>query len=92
MDNEEELEKAVKVLVESAFIPLRVAIALTGELLESLSSYKPSATDLAYGIIDLRVNALKAVNTVIAKEIDLLEKCKEELKEKEEKKEVVKVE
>ncbi len=91
MDNEEELEKAVKVLVESAFIPLRVAIALTGELLESLSSYKPSTTELASGIIDLRVSLLKAVKTVIEKEIDMLERSKEELTS-EGKKEVVKVE
>lgn len=91
---EEELVKAVKVLAGTAFVPLKVAVDLVGGLAGSLEEYlpKPSPSRLASDLIGVRITALK-------KEVELLERYKEELKAKGEeegagkgKKEKVKVE
>jgi hypothetical protein len=92
-DKEEELVKAVKVLAGTALIPLRVAADVVGGLAESLEDYLPRPSKLASDLIDVRISALKAINKVVEKEIELLEKYKGELEvAKEEKKEKVKVE
>jgi hypothetical protein len=92
-DKEEELVKAVKVLAGTALIPLRVAADVVGGLAESLEDYLPGPSKLASDLIDVRISALKAINKVVEKEIELLEKYKGELEvAKEEKKEKVKVE
>ena len=93
-EKEEELVNAVKVLAETALIPLRVAVDVVGGLAESLEEYLPGPSKLASDLIDVRISALKAINKVVDKEIELLEKYKGELKGKEEKgkKEKVKVE
>ena len=93
-DKEEELVKAVKVLAGAALIPLRVAVDVAGGLAESLEDYLPGPSKLASNLIEVRVSALKAINKVVDKEIELLEAYKGELegKEEKEKKEKVKVE
>jgi len=92
-DKEEELVKAVKVLAGTALIPLRVAVDVVGGLAESLEDYRPGPSKLASDLIDVRISALKAINKVVEKEIELLEKYKGELEvAEEEKKEKVKVE
>jgi hypothetical protein len=93
-DKEEELVKAVKVLAGTALIPLRVAADVVGGLAESLEDYLPGPSKLASDLIDVRISALKAINKVVEKEIELLEKYKEELEvaKEEKKKEKVKVE
>ena len=92
-DKEEELVKAVKVLAGTALIPLRVAADVVGGLAESLEDYLPGPSKLASDLIDVRISALKAINKVVEKEIELLEKYKGELEvAEEEKKEKVKVE
>ncbi len=94
-DKEEELVRAVKVLAGTALIPLRVAVDVVGGLAESLEGYLPGPSKLASDLIEVRINALKAINKVVEKEIELLEKYKGELEGAEEekgKKEKVKVE
>jgi len=93
-DKEEELVKAVKVLAGTALIPLRVAADVVGGLAESLEDYLPGPSKLASDLIEMRISALKAINKVVEKEIELLEKYKEELEvaEKGKEKETVKVE
>ncbi len=91
-DKEEELVKAVKVLAGAALTPLRVAVDVVGGLAESLEDYLPGPSKLASNLIEVRISALKAINKVVEKEIELLETYKGELEGKEEKKEKVKVE
>jgi len=91
-DKEEELVKAVKVLAGAALTPLRVAVDVVGSLAESLEDYLPGPSKLASNLIEVRISALKAINKVVEKEIELLETYKGELEGKEEKKEKVKVE
>lgn len=93
-DKEEELVKAVKVLAGTALIPLRVAVDVAGGLAESLEEYLPGPSKLASDLIEVRISALKAINKVVEKEIELLEKYKGELEGEEPKgkKEKVKVE
>jgi len=92
-DKEEELVKAVKVLAGTALIPLRVAVDVVGGLAESLEDCLPGPSKLASDLIEMRISALKAINKVVEKEIELLEKYKGELEvAEEEKKEKVKVE
>jgi hypothetical protein len=92
-EKEEELVKAVKVLAETTLIPLRVAVDAVGGLAKSLEEYLPGPSKLASDLIDVRISALKAIDKVVGKEIELLEKYKGELEvAEEEKKEKVKVE
>jgi len=90
-DREEDLVKAAKALVGTTLIPLKVAVDVVGGLAESLEDYVPGPSKLASELIDVRISALKAMNTVIEKEIALLEKYREELEGKEEKGEKEKV-
>ena len=91
---DDELARAVKILAGTALIPLKMAVDVAGGLAESLEEYVPGPSKLASDLIALRISALKAINKVIEKEIELLEGYKEELEVKEEKgkKEKVKVE
>lgn len=93
-EKEEELVNAVKVLAETTLIPLRVAVDAVGGLAKSLEEYLPGPSKLASDLIEVRISALKAINKVVEKEIEFLEKYKGELIGKEEKgkKEKVKVE
>ena len=80
MDKEEELVRTIKILAGTTLIPLRVAVDVIGSLSESIENYLPEPPQLASDIIDLRISALKAINNAVAKEIELLEKYKAELK------------
>jgi hypothetical protein len=91
---EEDLAKAVKILAGTAAIPLKVAADVAGDVVESLKGYVPKPSKLASNLIDMRISTLKTITKVIEKEIALLEEYKSELeaKEKEEKKEKIRVE
>ena len=89
---EEELGKTVKTLAGVTLVPLKVAAEIAGDFVDSLPDYIPKPSDLASHVIDMRINTLKTITKVFDKEISLLEKYKEELGAKEEKKEKVKVE
>ncbi len=88
----EDLAKAVKILAGTATVPLKVAADIASDITGSLESYVPKPTQLASTIIDMRINTLKTVISVIEKEISLLEQYKGEFEAKEEAKETVKVE
>ena len=92
--DEEDLVKAVKILAGTAAIPLKVAADVAGEIVKSIEDYVPKPSKLVSNLIDMRISTLKTITRVIEKEIALLEGYKSELeaKEKEEKKEKVKVE
>ena len=89
---EEELEKAIKILAGTAAAPLKVAADIASDLTGSMESYVPKPTQLASNIIDMRIKTLKTVINVIEREISILEKYKGEFEGEEATKEKVKVE
>ncbi len=92
MKEEEELTKSIKALVELTFIPLKAMVDAFAEALDSLEKSLPRKTrDLAISLVDAEINALKALNAIIEKQISLLESYKEKMIKKE-KKERIRVE
>jgi hypothetical protein len=84
---EEDVTKAVKALAGTFFVPLKVAADVASDIGESLFTAAPKPKKIASTIIDTRISTLRTINKVIEKEIDLLNKYKEELKVTEESKE-----
>jgi hypothetical protein len=91
-EGEEDVVKAMKILVESSLIPLKVAVDVVGNIAESVEDYIPKPSKLASDLIDARVTALKAISKIVDKEVELLEKYKGDLEVSDEKKEKVTVE
>lgn len=91
-EGEEDVVKAMKILVESSLIPLKVAVDVVGNIAESVEEYIPKPSKLASDLIGARVTALKAISNIIDKEVELLEKYKDDLEVSDEKKEKVTVE
>ncbi len=91
-EGEEDVVKAMKILVESSLIPLKVAVDVVGNIAESVEDYIPKPSKLAADLIDARVTALKAISKIVDKEVELLEKYKGDLEVSDEKKEKVTVE
>ena len=91
-EGEEDVVKAMKILVESSLIPLKVAVDVVGNIAESVEDYIPKPSKLASDLIDARVTALKAISKIVDKEVELLEKYKGDLEVSGEKKEKVTVE
>jgi hypothetical protein len=88
--------KAVKTLARAAFVPLTVAAEMADDFVETIPEHVLKPSKLASNLIDMRINTLETVTKVIEREINLLEKYREELEAGEageaEKKEKVKVE
>jgi len=91
-EGEEDVVKAMKILVESSLIPLKVAVDVVGNIAESVEDYIPKPSKLASDLIGARVTALKAISKIVDKEVELLEKYKGDLEVSGEKKEKVTVE
>ncbi|MGB3458844.1 MAG: hypothetical protein BA871_13400 [Desulfuromonadales bacterium C00003096] len=91
-EGEEDVVKAMKILVESSLIPLKVAVDVVGNIAESVEDYIPKPSKLASDLIGARVTALKAISKIVDKEVELLEKYKDDLEVSDEKKEKVTVE
>ncbi|NOR78699.1 MAG: hypothetical protein GQ523_09865 [Methanophagales archaeon] len=91
-EGEEDVVKAMKILVESSLIPLKVAVDVVGNIAESVEDYIPKPSKLAADLIGARVTALKAISKIVDKEVELLEKYKGDLEVSDEKKEKVTVE
>ena len=91
-EGEEDVVRAMKILVESSLIPLKVAVDVVGNIAESVEDYIPKPSKLAADLIDARVTALKAISKIVDKEVELLEKYKGDLEVSDEKKEKVTVE
>lgn len=91
-EGEEDVVKAMKVLVETSLVPLKVAVDVVGNIAESIEDYIPKPSKLASDLIDARVTALKAISKIVDKEVELLEKYKGDLEVSGEKKEKVTVE
>ncbi len=91
-EGEEDVVKAMKILVESSLIPLKVAVDVVGNIAESVEDYIPKPSKLAADLIGARVTALKAISKIVDKEVELLEKYKGDLEVSGEKKEKVTVE
>jgi hypothetical protein len=91
-EGEEDWVKAMKVLVGTSLIPLKVAVDVVGNIAESVEDYIPKPSKLASDLIDARIGALKAINKIVDKEVELLEKYKGDLEVSGEKKEKVTVE
>ncbi|MEA1999733.1 MAG: hypothetical protein U9N61_10500 [Euryarchaeota archaeon] len=91
-EGEEDVVKAMKILVESSLIPLKVAVDVVGNIAESVEDYIPKPSKLASDLIGARVTALKAISKIVDKEVELLEKYKGDLEVSDEKKEKVTVE
>jgi len=91
-EGEEDVVKAMKILVESSLIPLKVAVDVVGNIAESVEEYIPKPSKLASDLIGARVTALKAISKIVDKEVELLEKYKGDLEVSDEKKEKVTVE
>jgi hypothetical protein len=91
-EGEEDWVKAMKVLVGTSLVPLKVAVDVVGNIAESVEDYIPKPSKLASDLIDARVTALKAISKIVDKEVELLEKYKGDLEVSDEKKEKVTVE
>jgi hypothetical protein len=90
---DEEFGKAVRTLIGTAFIPLKVAAEIASDYTKTLEAAIPPPTKIASSIIATRITTLKAITKAIEKEIALLEQYKKKLEAEEEKKrEKVKVE
>lgn len=89
---DEDFGKAIKALIGTAVVPLKVLGDLAGELATSVGATIPQPSRLASTIIDARISTLKTITRAIEKEIELLEEHKKKLEAEEEKKEKVKVE
>ncbi|MDI6810600.1 MAG: DUF2769 domain-containing protein [archaeon] len=92
-DWDEDFGKAIKALIGTTFVPLKVAADIAGDIAENLGAYIPKPSKLASTIINTRISALKTITKAIEKEITLLEEYKKKLEAEEaKKKEKVKVE
>jgi hypothetical protein len=83
---EEDLGKAIKTLVGTAFVPLKVAADIASDFTKDLEIVIPRPSKIASTLIDMRVSTLRAITKAIEKEVALLEEYKRKLETGEEKK------
>jgi len=88
---DEDFDKAVKALIGTAVVPLKVLGDIVGDLATSVEAAIPQPSKLASTIITARISTLKTITKAIEKEITLLEEYKKKLEAEEEKKEKEKV-
>ena len=88
---DEDFGKAVKALIGTAVVPLKVLGDIVGDLATSVEAAIPQPSKLASTIITARISTLKTIEKAIEKEITLLEEYKKKLEAEEEKKEKEKV-
>lgn len=88
---DEDFGKAIKALIGSAVVPLKVLGDIAGDFATSVGAGIPQPSHLASMIISARISTLKTITKAIEKEIELLEEQKRKLEAKEEKKEKEKV-
>jgi hypothetical protein len=75
---DEDFGKAIKALIGTAFVPLKVLGDIVGDLATSVEAAIPQPSKLASTIITARISTLKTITKAIEKEITLLEEYKEE--------------
>lgn len=90
---DEDLAKAIKALVGTTFVPLRVAADIASDITKDLEAAIPKPSKIASTLIDMRISTLRTITKVIEKEIALLEEYKGKMEAEEgKKKEKVQVE
>ncbi len=83
---DEDFWKSIRTLVETAFVPLKVAAEIASDHTKTLEDVIPQPTKIASTIIDMRIGTLKTITKAIEKETALLEQYKKKLEAGEEKK------